>query len=536
LGEIDLADHGMNLPAMEMPPSAKVELRNGHVVDVVEGRVLDPSVRVMIEGERIIALPGLAGEPEIQADLAIDLGGRWVIPGLFNTHVHVTIPMPGPILGLREARLPMKYGRAQIAANLTDCLERGITTLRDGLCEDLRLLRRLKDWLACGELRGPRILQGVMVNQVGGTFSVERSSVSRVAHRAVGLSALRFDDEASGILTFPLDASVEVVRAAVDRAIDERGAEHIKVYDQREKQLTYEPGATVMTQEQLDALADQARRRGLRTVVHQVSVDSFRRAVRAGIDTLAHLPLDGVITSEDARAFAAAGCSIEPTATLGYFYGFEEDLAEPPERSRLERLAHLRRPDLWPRFLNLWVPPLRPLVRRSIERLVQGRRKAFGVVDVAPVFRYYARILAAGFDNLALLRREVGLTSIACGNDAGPSPSTPAGVDLELDMLDLGFGGPGLTSIEALRVATINSASALGLEAHLGSIAPGKIADLAIIDGDILADRHLIGAPVDALFMKGALVVNHCGLEAIAPPYSDHRPGAISHHFNRWPL
>ena len=168
------------------------------------------------------------------------------------------------------------------------------------------------------------------------------------------------------------------------------------------------------------------------------------------------------------------------------------------------------------RLEEFWIPSLRPLVRGAFDRLIQGERRAFGFVDFSPVFNYFARVLTHGFDNLRLLREFAGLGPIACGNDGGPDPSTPAGVGLELEMLDFCLneeGGPGFTPADALRVATLNSAHALGLEAQLGSLEPGKIADLAIIDGDPLQERHLLGGPVAALFQGGALVVNRCGLE-----------------------
>jgi imidazolonepropionase-like amidohydrolase len=46
----------------------------------------------------------------------------------------------------------------------------------------------------------------------------------------------------------------------------------------------------------------------------------------------------------------------------------------------------------------------------------------------------------------------------------------------------------GLTPLEVLRSATVNGALALGMERDLGAIAPGKLADLVILDADPLAD------------------------------------------------
>jgi imidazolonepropionase-like amidohydrolase len=53
----------------------------------------------------------------------------------------------------------------------------------------------------------------------------------------------------------------------------------------------------------------------------------------------------------------------------------------------------------------------------------------------------------------------------------------------------------GLTSQEALVAATSTAAEALGLDEHIGTVAEGKLADLTVVDGDPLAEPHLLSDP-----------------------------------------
>jgi hypothetical protein len=122
--------------------------------------------------------------------------------------------------------------------------------------------------------------------------------------------------------------------------------------------------------------------------------------------------------------------------------------------------------------------------------------------------------------NLQILVEQGGHNRLGCGNDAGASNCSPAVVDLELDMLDFSLnqdGKPLMSPADMLRTATLQSARSMGIEDQYGSISSGKTADLAVIDGDPFEDFHLIGKPVQALFMDGKLVINRCGLQVTCP-------------------
>jgi imidazolonepropionase-like amidohydrolase len=68
----------------------------------------------------------------------------------------------------------------------------------------------------------------------------------------------------------------------------------------------------------------------------------------------------------------------------------------------------------------------------------------------------------------------------------------------------------GLTPMEAITASTQSAALALGLDAQTGTLQPGKLADLLIVDGDPLSDLTLLEAPhnILAIFQGGELKVD----------------------------
>jgi len=159
---------------------AVVELTNARFADVINGCFFDQGVNVIIKDGKIAAMPGLEGEStEMEPDLTIDLKGKTVLPGLFNVHCHVQLVNPTLFSNLKIVRAVKKNHDQQVEKNMVD---RGYLT---------------------PEFRGiKKILLGFM-----------------------GLGTIDYEDENSGVIAFPLNTNEQQVRDAVDRAIDERGAD-----------------------------------------------------------------------------------------------------------------------------------------------------------------------------------------------------------------------------------------------------------------------------------------------------------------------
>lgn len=477
-------------------------LHNARFVDVATGAHLEPGTGVLVREGRIAAVGPAALLPQEEA---VDLGGAVVVPGLFNCHAHLRLVAPTIVPRWSDLLAVRRLRREQVRRNLLQCLVHGVTTVRDGWSANLAAAVRLRAEVERGKTQGPRIVQSVLVAPLGGALTPRRGPLFRALAPLVGYAVPAYGDPAAGEVVFRPDAEQGEVRAAVDEAIA-RGAEAIKLYDQREKVPSYRPGAVVPTQAQLDAAADQARRRGIPSIAHQVTVESFRRAVRAGVRTLVHVPSDGPIDEADAKAFVASGCIIEPTLSLAFDLDFAVrgiPCADPARLARLDALRAATAGGLADRF---WHPDLARVVKEGMARLAAGRTRALGLVDVRGVLSFFAGVVSHGMDNLNRLMAAGAV--VACGNDAGAIARTPAMVGLELSLIGSCRAEAGATwsGADALRVATLNSARSLGLEDRLGSIEVGKVADLAVLRRDPLEDPSALGEPVAGLFIAGRRV------------------------------
>ncbi|RPI26634.1 MAG: hypothetical protein EHM70_18735, partial [Chloroflexota bacterium] len=490
------------------PPGARIKLVNGRFADVAAGQFYPTSTSLVIQDGKIAAMPGMHGEPDdTPAEFVINLQGKSVIPGLFNTHAHIQI-----ISGMMDKG---ELRQRQIAKNLSDCLERGITHVRDTLCWDLAQNREIKDKISRGDLAGPRLHQAIHVSPVGGTYAPKRTFMKRTLFSFLGLPLVPYSSPGSGAVVFRKGASPQEVRDAVDRAIFERGAEMIKFCDQPEHFMSYKPGAVVMTWPPLEAAADQARKRGIPTTIHNVTAEGFRQSLRAGVDSLAHLPIDQELTGEDLALFAASHTSIEPTLTVGFYYCWSmigNPWRDHPEIQRLDGF----RDSVYEKVLEeSWLPEVRPGYRAQRDGLHQGSMKIYGLIDLSGPFQYFASIQPVGGKNFERIYAAGGRERCACGNDATVSACSQAAIHLEMELFDFSLNRDGnhvFSGADALRTASIQSARALGLDKLYGSIEAGKVADLAVMDGDPFEDFHCVGSPVAALFMDGRLVVDHCGL------------------------
>lgn len=261
-----------------------------------ETRALRDGVDILIEGDRIAALPP-RGQGPAEAE-RVSCGGRAVIPGLIDCHWHATL------VGVSmTAALTADIGFIHLMAGREAgaCLLRGFTTVRDvgGPAFGLKLA------IDGGVIPGPRIFPaGAMISQTSGHGDFRlRSDLPRMPGSPAG------HDERQGVNAIA-DGADEVLRRAREQLM--RGASQIKIHAGGGVSSLYDPlDTTQFTEREMRAAVEAAEDWGTYVCAHAYTPRAIRRCIAAGVKSIEHGQL---ADEETARLLADTGSwwSIQP--------------------------------------------------------------------------------------------------------------------------------------------------------------------------------------------------------------------------------
>lgn len=374
------------------------------------GRVFDGTgaapaeADVVIEDGRFLDVgPGLDG------DEGVDVTGRTLLPGFFDTHIHVAMRHED----FDEARTmnePFSLPFYRTGATLRTLLALGITTVRDAMGADAGLRAAVDE----GTLLGPRMQISVtMLSITGGHNDPWLPS------GGVGPWGVYYPGMPSGICD-GVDGVTRKVREVI-RA----GADVIKIASSGGFfSPNDDPMEPNFSQAEVDAIVSAAADHGTWVMSHAHGPVGIKRAIRAGVRSIDH---GTFLDEEAAQMMVEKGTWLVPTMTAG---DTTEVLAEDPHLS--------------------------DVVREKLRGL--GR----------PEFDAFRLAAAAG-------------VKVAMGSD---TPAAPHGTNLnELTHM----AANGFTPTQALVAATSSAAELMGLSQELGTIAPGKRADVVVVKGDPFA-------------------------------------------------
>ena len=411
----------------------------------------------------------------------LDLHGDVLSPGLIDAHVHCT--------------MPHIYQTGVALMNIVDATERslgafvenGVTTVRD-MAGAGRLLARRIALIARGDLAGPRVVRS-------DAFVQTPHGYPRAARPLPWPLSTILGDMMIWART-PAEGREVVMKLRGD------GAQVVKLLlDSKPFTLNQEP-IPVLSDPILEAIRQEASRQGMPVAAHHTHLAAGRLAGLHRVDTLEHLPLDGLYPDEDLRLFEAARLAGIPTLSVGMNLAYDapDHVADPRVREAVDgKVAFFRR--YADRFL---IPEARKSTAALLARYLNGHftkhdRKQFTLWDG----HIFVRAILEGRTRENLDRLRHAGVRIGCGTDAGTPFAYAGNIALELHLLVL-IGG--FTPAEAIRAATIDNARILGLDARLGSIAPGKVADLVVLAENPLDDVRAF-RKIRAVYQAGARTV-----------------------------
>lgn len=226
----------------------------------------------------------------------IDVGRRFLMPGLIDAHYHANTPsydfygtdrMPAALLGAHAARL------------LSGALDRGYTTLRDAGGGELGLKLAIDE----GLIDGPRFyFPGKALTQTGGHGDMRKRNFVVPCGCAY-----------SGIVTQAVDGPDEVRKAA--REEFRKGATHIKIFVSGGVSTDLAPlDMPHFSDEEISVAVEEAARRKSYVMAHCHTDEAAQRCVRLGVRTIEH---GSLIEAETARLIAEAGAFVVPTLSAG---------------------------------------------------------------------------------------------------------------------------------------------------------------------------------------------------------------------------
>jgi imidazolonepropionase-like amidohydrolase len=473
-----LVASGLSPRAQDRPATqATTALVGGTVIDGNGGAPVADAV-VLIAGSRITAVGPRSAVP-IPADARqIDARGRWIIPGLIDTNVHLSLY--GGQNDRYETLVRYQPRQEEIVLEAAQIdLSYGITTVRDSYGA-LVPLTRVRDQIARGEKVGARILAAGNILGWSGPYSF---SFSRVMGQLTLFQEQMNDFLAQGGGEELMAMTPAELRTAIDAYID-KGPDFLKYGGTSHFS---EPTFIGFSPEAQKIIVDEGHRRNRFVETHSTSVEGLRVSIAAGIDGIQHpelldgrdLPADLIREIHDRRLI----CSMLASTITGPAWKKHLKTKDEAEKKRAEAEKETPTP--------------------AREKTTAERRKAAADVGAdlearrrnAQALVRAGAIITPGTDSYWAAAPELTRTPKPPEQDHG------SGTIMAIE----GLVELGMTPAQAIVAGSKNGAIAARGIKDFGTIEAGKLADLVVLTADPLADISNI-RKVSTVFKEGRVV------------------------------
>jgi len=267
---------------------------------------LQPGMELRIEGDKVVEVsdkPITPGAAEV-----IDCGGRVVMPGLIDSHVHAMLSEVN--LGFLE-KVPLTLATARSSVLLKGMIDRGFTTVRDTGGADWGLKQAVDE----GTIVGPRLfIAGQAIGPTGG-HSDGRRRTDVFGARCHCCNAMAF--------TMTVSDGVGQTRKAVREQM-RQGADQVKIMMSGGVASPYDPIDSLQFSDgEIAAAVEEASAFGRYVCAHAYSPAAITRAAHAGVRTIEH---GNLIDEASAKLMAEKGMFL--VANLVAYYAMKERASE----------------------------------------------------------------------------------------------------------------------------------------------------------------------------------------------------------------
>jgi len=262
-------------------------------------RLLDPRRDELLDGMEVLVednvIRGVSDRPIAGiGPYRIDLGGRTLMPGLIDAHIHVVLTE----VNLRLlSDVPLTLLAAKASASMRAMLMRGFTTLRDTGGADWGIKAAVEQ----GLFVGPRLfIAGQPLSQTGG--HADHRARTQTTVLCPCCSGLAWSSRVA-------DGVPDVIKATRDEL--RKGADHIKLMVSGGVASQADPLESLQYRmDEIEAAVEEATRWGSYVCAHAYSAKAIERAVRGGVRTIEH---GNLIDAPTAKLMADRGAYMVPT-------------------------------------------------------------------------------------------------------------------------------------------------------------------------------------------------------------------------------
>jgi imidazolonepropionase-like amidohydrolase len=278
--------------------------KNFEMLDPDAGE-LHGGYELVVEGDRIKEVS--VGPVKLSQASVIDCGGRTLMPGLIDSHVHVVL---SEVVIRNIESLPLTLMTARSAALMRAMLDRGFTSVRDTGGADWGLKEATEKWL----LPGPRLfIAGRAIGPTGGHSDARRRTDQGA--RCHCCNAMVF--------SMGVADGISEVRRAVREEM-RQGCDQVKIMMSGGVASPYDPlDSLQFSVGEVEAAVEEARAFGRYVCAHAYTPEAITRAAHAGVRTIEH---GNLIDDASARLMADKGMFL--VANLVTYFEMKKHAAE----------------------------------------------------------------------------------------------------------------------------------------------------------------------------------------------------------------